>query len=107
LLNFRSRRDNSGLIGFISSGWSPARTNLINGSITDSIGIGLSWAQINTIRFLNQTFNPSELMVQLYTQIHLGGNLFLQPTLTALPLVGDRTASQGSLSGLLQLTALF
>jgi len=121
LLNFRSGRDNSGLISFMSGGWSPAQTNLMTASVTagltaqgpmasrpnDSIGIGLSWAQINTKRFLDQTFNPSELMVQLYTQIHLGGNLFLQPTLTALPLVGDRGASQGSLSGLLQLTALF
>jgi porin len=121
LLNFRSGLDNSGLISFMSAGWSPAQTNLMTGSITagltaqgpmarrpkDSIGIGLSWAQINTKRFLDQTFNPSELMVQLYTQIHLGGTLFLQPTLTASPLVGDRAAAPGSLTGLLQLTALF
>ena len=46
-------------------------------------------------------------MLQGYLQIALADALYLQPTITVLPLVGDRDAEADSVSGLLQLTMLF
>ena len=72
------------------------------------IGVGLLWAKINRSEpFLQAEFNPNELMVQGYTQIALADSLYFQPTITVLPLVGDRDAEDDSVSGLLQLTMLF
>ena len=121
LSNFRPDQDSSGINTFLSAGWSPSNTNLINASITggltffgpfkarpnDSLGIGLSWAQINTREFLSHTFNSNELMLQGYAQIALTKSLFLQPTLTLLPQVGLREAENNSFSGLMQITMLF
>ena len=74
----------------------------------DSIGVGLAWAEINRSQpFLEADFNANELMVQGYVQVALADWLYLQPTITVLPLVGDRDAEDDSLSGLLQLTMLF
>ncbi|WP_197461155.1 hypothetical protein [Synechococcus sp. MIT S9504] len=45
--------------------------------------------------------------MQGYAQIALADSLYFQPTITVLPLVGDRDAEDDSVSGLLQLTMLF
>lgn len=121
LLNFRYPKDGSGLSAFLQAGLSPARSNLfttsIGGGLTlfaplqsrlrDSYGIGLSWARINDQGPLAAFSNPSELIVQVYGQIHLFSNLFLTPSLTVLPIVGKMDATAPSTSALLQLVALF
>lgn len=121
LLNFRYPKDSSGLSTFLQAGWSPARSNLFTTSIgggftlfaplqsrpRDSFGIGLSWARINEQGSLAAFSNPSELMVQVYGQIHLVSNLFLTPSLTVLPMAGKQDATAPSTSALLQLVALF
>lgn len=121
LSSFRSDQDSSGVNAFVSAGWSPSITNQMNASITggftlqgplearpnDSLGVGLSWARLNTRGFLSETYNSHELMLQGYAQIALAEALFLQPTITLLPRVGYKDAGNDSLSGLLQLTMLF
>jgi porin len=121
LSSFRPHRNSSGITGFVSAGWSPSTSNTMGASITagltaqgplesrpnDSVGLGLSWARLNTRQFLAQEFNANELMLQTYAQIALAESLYVQPTLTYLPLVGAKLAEAGSLSGLIQLTLLF
>lgn len=121
LSSFRPEVDSSGINGFISTGWSPSTTNQMSLSITagltaqgvlksrpdDSVGLGLSWARINTRDFLADSFNSNELMLQVYKQISLAPALYLQPAITYLPLVGLRDAQANSLSGMVQLTMLF
>lgn len=119
--SFRYGKDSSGLNVFLQVGWSPSVTNLINSSIgggltvlapfasrpKDSYGIGLSWARLNDRTEAGYGFNPSELMLQAYAQFHLVQNLFLQPVITTLPLVGITGGAAPSVSATLQLTALF
>jgi len=121
LSSFRADQDSSGINAFVSAGWSPSITNQMNASITggftlqgplearpnDSLGVGLSWARLNTRGFLSEAFNSHELMLQGYAQIALAEALFFQPTLTLLPRVGNKDAGNDSLSGLMQLTMLF
>ncbi len=121
LTSFRYGQDSSGLNVFVQAGWSPSVTNLINSSIgggltvlapfasrpRDSYGVGLSWARLNDRTGAGYGFNPSELMLQAYAQFHLVNNLFLQPVITTLPLVGVAGGSAPSVSATLQLTALF
>ena len=73
----------------------------------DSYGLGLSWARVNNQAFLADEFNASELMVQAYAQLHLVGNLYLTPSITMLPLVGNKEAVAPSTSALMQLIFLF
>ena len=120
--SFRPKQDSSGVNGFLSTGWSPSISNQMGASVTagvtamgppasrpnDSIGVGVSWAKINRSEpFLEAEFNPNELMLQGYAQIALADSLCFQPTITVLPVVGDRDAEDDSVSGLLQLTMLF
>ena len=121
LINFRYGKDSSGLNVFLQAGWSPSITNLINSSIgagltvwspfasrpRDSYGLGVSWARLNDRTDAGFGFNSSELMIQAYGQFHMIGNIFLQPTLTTLPLVGLGNATAASTSATIQLTALF
>jgi len=121
LINFRFPNDGSGISGFVQLGWSSAKTNFITGSIgaglsmyapaksrpLDSYGLGLSWARVNNQAFLADEFNASELMVQAYAQLHLVGNLYLTPSITMLPLVGNKEAVAPSTSALMQLIFLF
>ncbi|WP_254940928.1 carbohydrate porin [Cyanobium sp. Morenito 9A2] len=121
LLNFRYGHDSSGLVGFVSAGWTPSITNLMTRSLTagltafapmaqrprDSFGLGLSWARVNDTGFLEQVFRPSELMLQVYGQFHLGGATYVLPALTTLPRPGLAAAAGGSTSVLLQLITLF
>ena len=121
LVNFRYPHDHSGISAFFQAGWSPSVTNFfttsIGGGLTmfaplrsrplDSYGMGLSWARINEQGPFASTSNNTELMVQVYAQIHLVSNLYLTPSLTVLPVVGQRNATGPSTSALLQLVALF
>ena len=121
LINFRYPHDRSGVSAFLQAGWSPAASNLfttsIGGGLTmfapmrsrplDSYGLGLSWARINEQGPIASISNNTELMVQVYGQIHLVSNLYLTPSLTVLPVVGQRNATGPSTSALLQLVALF
>ncbi|MFM7674157.1 MAG: carbohydrate porin [Synechococcus sp.] len=121
LVNFRYGRDNSGLVGFLSTGWTPSITNLMTRSLTavltafapmasrpqDSFGLGVSWARVNDRSFLGEVFRPAELMLQAYGQFHLGGATFLQPALTVLPQPGLASAARSSTNVLLQLITLF
>ncbi len=121
LLNFRYGRDSSGLVGFVSAGWTPSITNLMTRSVTagltafapmaqrprDSFGLGLSWARVNDAGFLGEVFRPSELMLQVYGQLHLGGTTYVVPAVTSLPRPGLAAATGSSTSVLLQLITLF
>jgi porin len=121
LLNFRYPHDNSGISTFLQAGWSPANTNMFTTSIgggftmfapmrsrpKDSYGVGLSWARINDQGPLGSDSNPTELMLQVYGQVHLVSNLYLTPSITVLPRVGASNATAPSTSALLQLVALF
>ncbi len=119
LSTFRPGQDSSGLNMFLQAGWSPSTTNLINASVggglsvwgpfasrpRDSYGIGVSWAQPNDRPAAGYGFNASELLIQAYAQFQLVGNLFLEPVITTLPVVGFGKAP--SVSATLQLTAVF
>ncbi|MEB3264871.1 MAG: carbohydrate porin [Synechococcus sp.] len=121
LVNFRYGRDHSGLVGFLSAGWTPSITNLMTRSVTagltafapmasrpqDSFGLGLSWARVNDRSFLGEAFRPAELMLQAYGQFHLGGATFVQPALTFLPQPGLASAARSSTNVLLQMITLF
>lgn len=121
LLNFRYGRDPSGLVGLMSAGWTPSITNLMTRSLTmgltafapiaarprDSFGLGLSWARLNDTGFLGNVFRPSELMLQVYGQFHLGGSTYVLPALTSLPRPGLTAAAGSSTSVLLQMITLF
>lgn len=72
----------------------------------NSYGLGLSWAAPNSDP-ASFGLNGSELILQAYAQVHVVGNLFLPPSLSLLPQVGLPEASAPSLSGTLELTALF
>ncbi len=119
LMTFRPGKDSSGLNMFLQAGWSPSTTNLINGSVgggvtvwgpfesrpRDSYGMGLSWARLNDRPGAGYGFNAAELLIQAYAQIQFVGNLFFEPVLTILPVVGFGTAA--SVSTTLQLTAVY
>jgi porin len=121
LISFRYPTDNSGITSFLQAGWSPARSNLFSTSIgggftmfapmrsrpLDSYGIGLSWARVNQQGPYAGFSNPSELMIQVYGQIHLISNLYLTPAITVLPIAGRQDATTPSTSAQLQLVALF
>ena len=121
LIDFRYPNDNSGISTFVQAGWSPSRSNLFTTSIMggftmfapmrsrplDSYGIGLAWARLNEQGPLGPIANPSELMLQVYGQIHLVSNLYLTPSITVLPMAGEKSATSPSTSALLQLVALF
>ena len=121
LINFRYTKDISGISAFLQAGWSPSLSNLFTTSIgggftlfapmrsrlRDSYGVGISWAQINQQGPLAGFSNPTELMVQVYGQIHLVSNLYLTPSITVLPIPGRQDATASSTSVLMQLVALF
>lgn len=121
LLNFRYPRDGSGISTFLQLGWSPSVTNLFTSSVgggftvfapmpsrlKDSYGVGVAWARLNDQGFLATTYRPSELMLQVYGQIHLAGTVYLTPSITILPYLGLQQAVAPSSSALLQLVALF
>ena len=121
LVNFRFPKDNSGITSFLQLGITPSNTNLMTASVgggltmfspqanrpRDSYGIGLSWARMNDQSFLATSFNASELMLQVYGQIHAWGNVYIQPAFTYLPTVGLQAATNQSTNIMLQLLALF
>ena len=121
LLNFRYPKDNSGISSFMQLGVTSSNTNVMNASVgggltmfapmasrpRDSYGVGISWAQMNNQSFLAAAFNPSELMLQAYGQIHAWGNIYLQPAITVLPTVGLKSATNNSTSIMLQAVILF
>jgi porin len=121
LINFRPKRDHSGITSFVQAGWTASTTATmtanLGGGITvfspfakrpkDSYGFGLSWAQVNTRSTLSQVWNPQELMIQAYAQIHLFGSSFLTPALTYLPMAGVKSAGAPSVSAILQLVVQF
>ena len=121
LINFRPKRDNSGLAGFVQAGWNASTTATmtanLGGGLTvfgpfpkrpkDSYGLGFSWAQVNTRSTLADIWNPQELMLQAYAQIHLLGSSFLTPAITYLPIPGVKSAGAPSVSAILQLVVQF
>jgi carbohydrate-selective porin OprB len=46
-------------------------------------------------------------MLQLYDQIHVIGDFYLQPALTVAPVAGEKTAHQPAVAFTLQTTILF
>ena len=121
VVSFRYPSDNSGITSFMQMGMTSSLTNLMTASIgagltmfsplrnrpLDSYGVGLSWARMNDRSFLANAVNPSELMIQVYGQIHLLGDTYITPAITYLPVVGSRSANNRSTSMMLQLTTLF
>lgn len=121
VMNFRPKLDHSGITSFVQAGWTASTTATmtanLGGGVTifspfpkrpkDSYGFGLSWAQVNTRSTLSQIWNPQELMMQGYAQIHLVGSSFLTPAITYLPMAGVKSAGAQSLSAILQLVVQF
>src|SRR6185369_14147306 len=77
---------------------------LIAGRPKDSLGAGIAWS------WLNQSLpnlGPSEALLQLYDQIHVIGDFFLQPAMTLSPNPGEKTARSPAVAFTLQSTVLF
>ena len=121
LINFRPKLDHSGLSSFVQAGWTASRTATmtanLGGGLTvfapfsqrpkDSYGLGFSWAKINNRSTLNEVWNPQELLLQGYAQIHLLGSSFITPALSYLPLTGVKSADSPSVSAIVQLVMQF
>ena len=58
---------------------------------------------MNTRSIHSQIWNPQELMLQTYAQIHLVGSGLLTPALTDPPIAGVKSAGAPSVSAILQL----
>jgi len=52
----------------------------------DSIGAGSAWSWLN--RLPGSGFRSNELILQAYYQAHVVGGIFLQPTLSYVPIPG-------------------
>ncbi|MCX5929642.1 MAG: carbohydrate porin [Synechococcus sp. LacPavin_0920_WC12_MAG_50_7] len=121
LINFRSKFDQSGISSFVQAGWTASRTSTMTanfgGGFTvfapfiqrpkDSYGLGFSWAKLNNRSTLNEVWNPQELLLQGYAQVHLFGSSFITPALSYLPLSGLKSANSPSFSAIVQLVFQF
>jgi porin len=76
---------------------------LFAGRPEDSLGAGIAWTRINH----NQNLRPSEGLLQFYDQIHVVGDVFLQPALTLSPNPAEKTARTPAVAFTLQSTVLF
>jgi porin len=107
----------SGVSGFVQFGANDSRTmiatqyvgfgltafGIIPGRPRDSLGAGLAWSWLNH----NLKLRPTEIMLQMYDQIHVIGDVYLQPAITVAPVAGEKTARQPPVAFTLQSTILF
>jgi porin len=116
---WRGHRDGDarGVSGFVQFGANDSRTMLatryagfgvtffgmIPGRPLDSFGAGLAWTWLNR----NLGLRPSEMLLQAYDQLHVIGDIFLQPTLTIAPTPGEKSAREPALAATVQTVVLF
>lgn len=110
---------NSGITGFFQFGINDSDTMLVNkyvglgltgfglvpGRPKDSMGGGVA------VSWLNQKPNPSfrdnEVMLQAYYQLHVIGDIYLQPTVTYIPNPGQNRSFSPATAISLHVTILF
>jgi porin len=109
--------DAKGVSGFAQFGANDSRTmiatrymglgvtafGLIPGWPRDSFGAGFAWSWLNRKRGLRS----DEALLQVYDQIHVIGDIYLEPVLTVAPIPGDKTARQPAVAFTVQSTVLF
>ena len=83
-------------VGVTAFGFFPGRPR-------DSAGAGLAWSGLNR----NHGFRPDEILLQVYDQIHVVGDVYLEPALTLVPSPGDPSAHQPAIAFTVQSTVLF
>jgi porin len=76
---------------------------LIPGRPLDSFGAGLAWSWLNR----NLGLRSDETLLQFYDQIHVVGDIYIEPTLTVSPNPGERGASSPPVAFTIQSTILF
>ena len=76
---------------------------LIPGRPRDSVGGGLAWSWLNR----NRGLRADEALLQFYDQIHVFGDVYLEPALTLAPTPGVKTAGQPAVAFTVQSTVLF
>ena len=106
---------------FLLGGYTSATTYLATASVSgginvdglfkhrplDSYGFGWSWAKLNDNPSANWGLNSNELMFQAYARWHAGFDIYVQPALSYLPVVGFSNAKAPSLAFTLQLLTRF
>jgi porin len=76
---------------------------VIPGRPRDSVGGGLAWSWLNQ----NAGFRPQEALIQVYDQLHVIGDIYLEPALSLIPQPGDKAAGAPAVAFTLQSTILF
>ena len=76
---------------------------LIPGRPRDSVGAGLAWSWLNR----NRGLRSDETLLQVYDQVHVIGDIYLEPVLTLVPNPGEKTAAQPAVAFTVQSTVLF
>jgi len=114
-----STRDGNaqGVSGFAQFGANDSRTmiateyvglgvtafGLIPGRPRDSVGAGVAWSWLNR----NRGLRSDEALLQIYDQVHVIGDIYLEPALTVVPNPGEKTAGKPAVAFTVQSTILF
>ena len=114
-----STRDGNaeGVSGFAQFGANDSRTmiateyvglgvtafGLIPGRPRDSVGAGVAWSWLNR----NRGLRSDEALLQNYDQVHVIGDIYLEPALTVVPNPGEKTAGKPAVAFTVQSTILF
>jgi porin len=83
-------------LGLTAFGFVPGRPR-------DSFGAGLAWSWLNQ----NRGLRPDEAMIQVYDQLHVIGDVYLEPVLTLVPNPGVKTAREPAVAFTVQSAVLF
>ena len=111
--------DSSGITGFFQFGVNDSDTlpvneylgvgltgfGLIPGRPKDSVGAGVAVSWLN--RKPNPGFRDNEIMLAAYYQLHLIGDIYLQPTVTYIPTPGQSRSFSPATAITLNATILF
>lgn len=109
--------DNSGIIGLAQFGINDSNTMIVNkyvgvaltgfglvpGRPRDSIGAGVAASWLNEVH----GFRGHEVMLQAYYQMHVIGDIYLQPNVTHVPNPGANRSLSPATAVTLRLTVLF
>lgn len=76
---------------------------LIPGRPRDSVGAGVAWSWLNR----NRGLRSDEALLQIYDQVHVIGDIYLEPALTVVPNPGEKTAGKPAVAFTVQSTILF
>ena len=121
LADFGKADSRGKVTAFLLGGYTGATTYLATSSVSgginvdglfkrrplDSYGFGWSWAKLNDNPSANWGLNSNELMFQAYARWHAGFDIYVQPALSYLPIVGFSNTKAPSLAFTLQLLTRF